>query len=39
MPNPNNQIAVEDIKKVQDVIARENKQLVYAHFNLVVEYL
>lgn len=36
MPNPNNQIAVEDIKKVQDVIARENKQLVYAHFNLVV---
>lgn len=37
MPNPSNQIAVEDIKKVQDVIARENKQLVYAHFNLVVE--
>ena len=36
MPNPSNQIAVEDIKKVQDVIARENKQLVYAHFNLVV---
>ena len=29
-------IAVEDIKKVQEVIARENKQLVYAHFNLVV---
>ncbi len=27
---------MEDIKKVQDVIARENKQLVYAHFNLVV---
>ena len=36
MPNPSNQIAVEDIKKVQDLIARENKQLVYAHFNLVV---
>ena len=36
MPNPSNLIAVEDIKKVQDVIARENKQLVYAHFNLVV---
>ena len=36
MPNPSNQIAVEDIKKVQDVIARENKQLVYGHFNLVV---
>ena len=36
MPNPSNQVAVEDIKKVQDVIARENKQLVYAHFNLVV---
>ena len=34
MPNPSNLIAVEDIKKVQDVIARE--QLVYAHFNLVV---
>ncbi len=28
-------IAVEDIKKVQEVIARENKQLVYAHFNLI----
>ena len=36
MPNPSNLIAVEDIKKVQDVIALENKQLVYAHFNLVV---
>ena len=36
MPNPSNLIAVEDIKKVQDVIARENKQLVYAHFNLIV---
>jgi conjugation system TraG family ATPase len=36
MPNPSNLIAVEDIKKVQDVIARENKQLVYAHYNLIV---
>ena len=36
MPNPSNQIAVEDIKQVQDIIARENKQLVYAHYNLIV---
>ena len=36
MPNPSNLIAVEDIKKVQDVIARDNKQLVYTHFNLIV---
>src|SRR5574344_845187 len=36
MPNPSNLIAVEDIKKVQDVIARESKQLVYTHYNLVV---
>ena len=36
MPNPSNLIAVEDIKKVQDVIARENKQLVYTHYNLIV---
>ena len=36
MPNPSNLIAVEDIKQVQDVIARENKQLVYTHYNLIV---
>ena len=36
IPNPSNQMAVEDIKKVQEVIAREGKQLVYAHYNLVV---
>jgi hypothetical protein len=36
IPNPSNQIAVEDIKRVQDVIARESKQLVYSHFNIVV---
>ncbi len=36
IPSPSNQLAVEDIKKVQNIIARENKQLVYAHFNLVV---
>lgn len=36
MPNPSNQMAVEDIKRVQEVVARESKQLVYTHFNLVV---
>ena len=36
IPNPSNQIAVEDIKQVQEVVAREGKQLVYTHFNLVV---
>ena len=36
MPNPSNQIAVEDIKRVQEVVARENKQLVYTHYNFVV---
>lgn len=36
MPNPSNLIAVEDIKGVQEVIARENKQLVYTHYNLIV---
>ena len=36
IPNPSNQMAVEDIKKVQEVIAREGKQLVYAHYNLLV---
>ncbi|MCM1346321.1 MAG: hypothetical protein NC206_04485, partial [Bacteroides sp.] len=36
MPNPSNQIAVEDIKRVQEVVAREGKSLVYTHFNLIV---
>ena len=36
IPNPGNQMAVEDIKRVQEVIARESRQLVYTHFNLVV---
>lgn len=36
MPNPSNLIAVEDIKRVQEVIARENKLLVYTHYNLIV---
>ena len=36
MPNPGNQMAVEDIKRVQEVVARERKQLVYTHYNLVV---
>lgn len=36
IPNPGNQMAVEDIKQVQEVMAREGKQLVYTHYNLVV---
>ncbi len=36
IPNPSNQMAVEDIKRVQEVVARESKQLVYTHYNLVV---
>lgn len=36
IPNPSNQAAVEDIKRVQEVIARESKQLLYSHFNLIV---
>ena len=36
IPNPNNQMAVEDISRVQEVIARESKQLVYTHFNMMV---
>lgn len=36
MPNPSNQIAVDDIKRVQEVVARESKLLVYTHFNLIV---
>lgn len=36
IPNPSNEMAVEDIKQVQEVIARESKQLVYTHYNLVV---
>ena len=36
IPNPSNQMAVEDIKKVQEVVARESKMLVYTHFNLIV---
>lgn len=36
IPNPSNQMAVEDIKQVQGVIARESKLLVYTHFNMVV---
>lgn len=37
IPNPNNQIAVEDIEKVQSEIARNGKMLVYAHYNMVVK--
>ena len=36
IPNPNSQMAVEDISRVQEVIARESKQLVYTHFNMMV---
>ena len=36
IPNPNNQMAVEDISRVQEVIARESKQLMYTHFNMMV---
>ena len=36
IPNPGNKMAVDDIKRVQEVIARESRQLVYTHFNLVV---
>ena len=37
IPNPSNQIAVEDIGKVQNEIARNSKLLVYAHYNLIVK--
>lgn len=37
MPNPSNQIAVDDINAVQEELARNGKQLVYAHFNLIVK--
>lgn len=36
IPNPSNKVVVEDIKNVLDYIAREDKLLVYAHYNLVV---
>ena len=36
IPNPSNQIAVEDIKQVQELVARESKQLVYTHYNIMV---
>ena len=36
IPSPANQMAVEDIKNVQETIARENKQLVYCHFSIGV---
>lgn len=37
IPNPNNQIAVEDINDVLNEIARNGKQFVYAHYNLIVK--
>lgn len=36
LPSPGNQVSVEDIKKVQEIIAREGKQLVYVHYNMIV---
>ena len=37
IPNPNNQIAVEDINNVLNEVARDGKQFVYAHYNLIVK--
>lgn len=37
IPNPNNQIAVEEINAVQNELARNGKILVYAHYNLIVQ--
>ena len=37
IPNPNNQIAVEDINAVQNELARNGKILVYANYNLIVQ--
>ena len=37
IPNPNNQIAVEDITNVLNEVARDGKQFVYAHYNLIVK--
>ena len=36
IPSPANQMAVEDIRNVQEIVARESKMLVYSHFNLMV---
>lgn len=36
IPNPSNKVVVDDINAVLDYIAKEDKQLVYAHYNLVV---
>lgn len=36
LPDPANNLAVEDITKVQELIARESKLLLYTHFNIIV---
>ena len=36
MANPANMIAAKDIEEALEVMARENRQLVYSHFNLIV---
>lgn len=36
LPDPANDLAVQDIAKVQEIIARESKLLLYVHFNIIV---
>lgn len=36
LPDPSNDLAVQDIIKVQEDIARNGKLLVYAHYNIIV---
>jgi len=36
MPDPANELCVEDITRVQNDIAREGQLLVYAHYNIIV---
>lgn len=34
--SPNNQVAVDDIDKVEEIIAKDKKLLVYCNFNIIV---
>lgn len=36
MPDPANDLCVEDIERVQSDIAREGQMLVYAHYNIIL---
>lgn len=36
IPNPSNQIGAEDIERVQNILERDGKMLVYAHYSLIV---